>query len=379
MNVAFYAPLKPPDHPTPSGDRAMARMLLRGLKLAGCRVTLASRLRSYERDGDARVQARIRARGERAAVRLLTRLRAAPADQRPAAWLTYHLYHKAPDHLGPAVTGGLGIPYLVAEASHAPKQSGGPWDEGYRLAAAAMRRAARVICLNPNDEPCVRALLGGNGRLWRLAPFIDARASARRAARPDAGAVRRASLGLDPEVPLLVTVAMKRDGAKLASYRLLGAALARIAHRPWQLLVIGDGPARVAVDAALAPLGPRVRHAGTVAPRELPAWLAAADLHLWPAVDEAWGMAFIEAAAAGLPSVAGAEGGVGAVVRDGITGLLVPARDPDRFAGAVAELLDQPDRRRAMGEAARRTALAEHDLVPAAAALRQILDQVAGG
>jgi hypothetical protein len=47
--VAFYAPLKPPDHPVPSGDRRMARALIAALTLAGCPVELASRLRSYDR------------------------------------------------------------------------------------------------------------------------------------------------------------------------------------------------------------------------------------------------------------------------------------------------------------------------------------------
>ena len=54
MRIAFYAPLKPPDHPIASGDRTVARMLLAALKLGGHDVGLASRFRSYDsgdRDG----------------------------------------------------------------------------------------------------------------------------------------------------------------------------------------------------------------------------------------------------------------------------------------------------------------------------------------
>ena len=49
MRIAFYAPLKPPDHPVPSGDRRIARLLLEALRRAGHEVALASRLRSYRR------------------------------------------------------------------------------------------------------------------------------------------------------------------------------------------------------------------------------------------------------------------------------------------------------------------------------------------
>ena len=117
MRIAFYAPLKPPDHPVPSGDRRMARLLLDALRLAGHEPVLASRFRSFEGRGD-----RLRARpgsppsGGTLAERYLRRCAAAPAAA-PELWFTYHLYHKAPDWLGPRIAGALGIPYVVAEAS----------------------------------------------------------------------------------------------------------------------------------------------------------------------------------------------------------------------------------------------------------------------
>jgi len=49
MNTAFYAPLKAPDHPVPSGDRQMARLLIEALERAGLAPALACRLRSYDR------------------------------------------------------------------------------------------------------------------------------------------------------------------------------------------------------------------------------------------------------------------------------------------------------------------------------------------
>ena len=60
MRVAFYAPLKPPDHAVPSGDRRMARLLMAALERAGHRVILASRLRAFEGHGKAATQELIR-------------------------------------------------------------------------------------------------------------------------------------------------------------------------------------------------------------------------------------------------------------------------------------------------------------------------------
>ena len=52
MKIAFYAPMKPPDHPVPSGDRTMARLLVRALETAGHEVRLACRLRSRDPRGE---------------------------------------------------------------------------------------------------------------------------------------------------------------------------------------------------------------------------------------------------------------------------------------------------------------------------------------
>jgi glycosyltransferase involved in cell wall biosynthesis len=56
--------------------------------------------------------------------------------------------------------------------------------------------------------------------------------------------------------------------------------------------------------------------------------------------------------AAGLPVVATCVGGIPEIVEDGVTGLLVPPREPEALAGAILALASDPDRRRAMGERA---------------------------
>jgi glycosyltransferase involved in cell wall biosynthesis len=376
MRIAFYAPLKPPGHPSPSGDRRMARLLIAALRRAGHEVSLASRLRSHDPGGDPARQRRIAATGARLAAWLIAAWRAVPPSHRPQAWLTYHLYHKAPDWLGPAVSQALDIPYLVAEASYAPKRAGGPWDLGQRAAAAAIAGADAILMLNPADRDCLLPLVDGPAQLVALPPFIDtasyAAAAERRAAGRTDDSLRR-RLALDPAAPLLLAVAMMRAGDKLASYRLLAKAVGGLGDRSWQLLIVGDGLARPAVEAAFAPLGRRVAYAGSLIGAALLEAYAAADLYTWPAVSEAWGMTLLEAQASGLPVVAGAEGGVPAVVADGATGLLTPPRDVAAFRAAIARLLDDPAGRTAMGLAAAARMAQHHDIATAARLLDETL------
>ena len=381
MRVAFYAPLKPPDHPVPSGDRRMARLLIQALGLAGHEVEIAARLRSWNARPDPARQARLERIGQAMAERLLRRYRARPAAARPRAWLTYHLYYKAPDWIGPRVAAGLGIPYLLAEASLAEKRANGPWARGHRATVAALERAAAVISLNPVDAEC----LPDPDRVRPIKPFLDAapfRAAA--AQRREARTATAAAHGLDPARPWLLAVAMMRPGDKLASYRLLGDALARLDGLgldglDWQLLVAGDGPARAEVEAAFDALAPdRVRFLGEMAPHDLPILAAACDLMVWPALNEAYGMALLEAQAAGLPVVAGHGGGVAAVVRDGETGRLTAPGDARAFAEAVRGLLEAPGTRRAMAEAAVAAVAAEHDLSAAAGRLDAVLRRATG-
>jgi glycosyltransferase involved in cell wall biosynthesis len=373
--VAFYAPLKPPDHTVPSGDRRMARALIEALKLAGVPVELASRLRSYDRTGDPTRQHHIRGLGQRVAGQVLERYRRMPAARRPRAWLTYHAYHKSPDWLGPTITAALGIPYLLAEASFAPKQAEGPWADGHAATEHAIRAAEVVLALTEVDAECLAPLVAPPAELRRLRPFLDpAPYRAVRAERQRHRAALARRFDLDPERPWLLVVAMMRDDAKRESYGLLDDALGQLSALPWQLLVVGGGPARPPIEAMLQALGEnRVRFAGVLPEDALPPVYAAADLYVWPAVREAYGIALLEAQAAGLPAIAGREGGVAEVVDDGQSAILTPPRDPSAFASAVATLLDDAERRRAMAAAAARFVSERRSIAQAAAELAAAL------
>jgi glycosyltransferase involved in cell wall biosynthesis len=379
MKVAFYAPLKPPTHPIASGDRRMARLLIAALDRAGYDAEVASRLRSFEPTGDAKRQLELADICRSQVPRLLRRFRNRPPAERPIAWMTYHVYYKAPDWFGPRIADALGIPYVIVEASHANKRADGPWALGHEAAAAAIRRADAILSPNPDDEACIRPLLADPRRLVSMPPFLDLQPY------QDAAIQRMAhrqtlarSHGLDPYHNWLLAVGMMRPGDKLESYRVLAAALERLDHLPWHLIVVGDGPERATVEALMRGLGPqRVTFAGFVGEAHLTTYYAGADIMVWPAIGEAYGMAILEAQASGQPVVAGASGGVPGIVDAGTTGLLAPPGDIDAFARALGALIENPARRNQMRSAALKQTAERHGLARAASLLGDVLGALA--
>ena len=354
MEIAYYAPLKSPTHDTPSGDRRVAGLLMQALERAGHSVSLVSSFSSYDKSGDALRQAALREQGIEMAHRLVAQWRDGTDGARPDLWLTYHLFYKAPDWLGPLVSAALGIPYVVAEASYATKRAGGPWAIGHDACANAIKSAALVVCPSRDDIAGVRALVDSPERILHLPPFLDlAPFLGGREGRDAYRSKLAADQDLDTRLPWILVVAMMRPGDKLASYQQLALALARLADLDWQLIVAGDGPARAEVEGAFQRTLPgRSRFLGEKSLTDLAPLYAACDVFAWPAVNEAYGMAMLEAEAAGLAVVSSNLRGVPDVVMHGRTGLLAPPGDDAAFAGLLRELLTDPARRSAMGMAA---------------------------
>lgn len=167
----------------------------------------------------------------------------------------------------------------------------------------------------------------------------------------------RGRFGVPPRSPLLVFV------GRLAREKNVALLLAALAALPsdTRLLLVGDGPERAALEAQAkdAGLASRAVFAGTQPPAVVAQVLAAADLFVFPSTTETFGIAMIEAMAAGCAVVAVRAPASSDLVRDGETGRLVPA-DPGAFADAVRDLLAQPARRGVMGGAAR-AAAADYD------------------
>ncbi len=355
MRIAFYAPMKPPGHPVPSGDRAMARMLIRALEMAGHDVTLVSELRVFLRAADAGLLAPFEAQAAAERLRIATRWHDGGT---PDLWLCYHPYYKSPDLIGPPLAREFGIPYLTVESSWSRRRNLGDWARAQDLVLAGLEQAALNISVTARDaqglaEGCPEA------RIARLPPFIDADPFA----APPA-----------PQPGHFVTAAMMRPGDKLSSYLALAKALALVPG-DWRLSIAGDGPARPEVEAAFAPLAGRVSFLGQLDRPGLAALFAQGWLYLWPGHAEAYGLAALEAQAAGLPVISEETAGTPEVVENGRTGLLTPARDTGAFARAIATLAFDAPRRADMAAAARRFARGDRGLDTASRRLDTLLQK----
>ena len=364
--IAFYAPLKPPDDPAPSGDREIARLMMAALAAAGYDVELASRFISYQKRPDADIFRARQEAGRREAARLIELWR--ESDRRPQLWFTYHPYCKAPDWLGPAVATALSIPCASAEACRTHQGRDIDWLKGRATVQAAIRLTAVNFCLKPSDEAYLRSFLPDMRSVVPLRPFID----------PDGWAVERPATGpaalFTHAGPIIIAVGMMRPGVKTASYRLLAESLSGLMDLPWNLVIIGDGPERKAVEAMFAFAGDRVHFTGALPRSQVLGWMQVGDLLAWPGIGEAIGMVYLEAQALGLPIAACDTAGVANVVTDGVTGLLAPQATPAAFRDTLSVLLASEDKRRRLSAAGPGAIAAGHDIASAAATLKRAID-----
>jgi glycosyltransferase involved in cell wall biosynthesis len=135
---------------------------------------------------------------------------------------------------------------------------------------------------------------------------------------------------------------------------------ARVPGTRW--VVIGDGPERPALERLAAQLGiaGQIDWRGQLPPDEALDELARCHLMALPSFDEAFGVAYVEALACGVPAIAcEGEGGPEEIATFGEGMLLVPPRDPDAIAETAAELLTDPQKLQDLAQAARKTAADE--------------------
>ena len=199
----------------------------------------------------------------------------------------------------------------------------------------------------------------------------------------DGSAVRRRhGLGDDP-----VCVCVSRLVPRKGQDKLIQAWPGVVSRVPAaRLLIVGPGPYRRKLDklAGASPVADRIHFTGEVRWDELPEHYAAGDVFAmpcrtrWLGMDlEALGVVFLEASAAGLPVVAGRSGGAPETVVEGETGTVVDGRRPAAVGDAVAGLLADLPRARAMGEAGRRRVEAEFSWEAVGARLEKLLAEAA--
>jgi len=121
------------------------------------------------------------------------------------------------------------------------------------------------------------------------------------------------------------------------------------------VLIVGDGPERENLEERVVELGLQdsVIFAGSQSNDDLPAFYADADFVAIPSLMEATSIAGLEAMACARAVVATEVGGLPEIIDDGVTGLLVPPRDPEALSAAIMRLIENSELRRHLGQAAR--------------------------
>lgn len=175
----------------------------------------------------------------------------------------------------------------------------------------------------------------------------------------------KSQLALDGK-SVIITVARMTEGKGYPHLiRLLPKILEKAPNLVW--LIVGDGPKKDEIISLIQKnyLQNVVRFIGKVSYTDLPKYYQLADLFVLlthpdeATAEEAWGTAFVEAAASGLPVVAGRAGGVEEAVRNLETGLVVDVYQDMSIVSAVTDLLREKDYAKKMGQAGRERVIRE--------------------
>ncbi|GAB0104498.1 glycosyltransferase [Nocardia sp. JMUB6875] len=191
----------------------------------------------------------------------------------------------------------------------------------------------------------------------------------------DRGAV--AALGLGPDDLIVGIVAALRPEKDHETFLRAARRVADAVPRA-RFLIVGDGPERARIEALTSELGlgDRVVLAGSRP--DVPDLLRAMDVVVLSSHSvECFPMALLEAMAAARPAVCTAVGGVPELVDDGVTGCLVPPRDPNALGDKLIAVLSDETRRRGMGAAARVRVETEFSLKTSITAAERAVEEVA--
>jgi glycosyltransferase involved in cell wall biosynthesis len=175
---------------------------------------------------------------------------------------------------------------------------------------------------------------------------------------PEGAARTRAELGLDPTNVCLMSVgSLSWEKDPMLLLRVFMEIVRE--HPQVRLVFVGEGPLRSELEQQTARAGIQnhVRFLGVRS--DVPQLLSAADIFAVPSITEGLPGVLIEAGMAGLPAVAFDVGSVEDILKDGVTGFVVPERDSTLFARRLVEMICAPDLRRTMGNEALR--LCRHD------------------
>jgi glycosyltransferase involved in cell wall biosynthesis len=209
-----------------------------------------------------------------------------------------------------------------------------------------MKWTKYIVCCSEAVRRSVEKRIGGEKEQFVVIPFGVETNRFR-----DIGMTSGATLGLQEGLPVIGTVCRLVEPKKGIRFLLEAMAqLEREAGKPvCQLLIVGEGPAEEALRSLSEQLGIASRVVFSGMRRDVPQLLSLMEIFVLPSLYEGFGIAILEAMAAGKPVVASTVGGIPEFVVSGESGLLVPPGDSVALATAIRQLLAQPERAKAMG------------------------------
>lgn len=335
----------------------MARLLIDCMDRAGYQVAVASTLRAFVKKSDDVTAVEQLKHSAQSEIQRLTKLWTQQGA--PSLWFCYHPYYKSPDLIGPVLCKEFNIPYITAEASFSQRRTQGVWGYLQNQVVKSIKDAAVNICFTERDKIGLRNGVP-SANLLKLPPFIDTTIFLQHP--------------ISTQTSHLVTVAMMRSGDKMNSYIRLAAALEHLQHLPWTLSIVGDGLLNSEVRTLFAKFpAERIIWHGRQSRADIAALFARSTLYVWPGCGEAYGLAYLEAQAAGLPVIAYDTAGVPEVVKSGYSGILTPVDDDKLFAAAIEKLLGDKQKRELMSQQARSHVERLHGFEQASSALGLLL------
>jgi len=253
-----------------------------------------------------------------------------------------------------ALAGFLARTPVLVHTVHGPYPAYAPgWRSRLKLALRhalerhAIRGFAKLVTVADSIQAYIRDDIGiGVGRMTTIHNGIRIGSAAQRRAARDGG----------------VTFISVGRLAKIKNHKTMIRAFHATGERHSRLLLVGDGPERAALEALARELGMERRVEFLGFRHDVAELLAASDAFVISSDHEGVSIAVLEAMRAGLPVVGTRVGGMPETVRDGLTGLLVPAGDAGAMARALRSLIESPDLRAQLGSEGRRYLEAEFSI-----------------
>ncbi|SME92399.1 glycosyltransferase family 4 protein [Desulfovibrio gilichinskyi] len=343
MRIAFFAPHKPIDDKTPSGDLIIGKSLHDYLCAHGHEILIASRMRLRNITTSPSKWPMLYFEYNKTLKRV--------KSFNPDVWLTYHSYYKSPDLFGPEISTELGIPYLIYQGVFSTKHRRNlkTW-LGFMANKTALLHADHVFANKEIDHENLSRIILPE-KLTRTRPGIN----------PDefkfclkSRTAIRKTLNIENK-PVLMSTAMFRSGVKEQSLRDLILAFANVLKiiPEARLLIAGDGEARERlISLAKQKAGDQIIFLGRINREDLFKYYSAADIFVYPGYNEALGMVYLEAQSIGLPVIAYSTRGPREAVAHDKTGLLSPEGDINSLANNIINLFKDKSKLQKMNELA---------------------------